>query len=99
MVRCASRDDRNAIARIRSASSPFLYRARNLVEGFFNKIKHCRRVATPSRSPFGLNHGPICALPVPAGRKHERRIYHCQSRLLRGGITPFRKVESVAADG
>jgi len=26
--------------------SPFLYRARNLVERFFNKIKHCRRVAT-----------------------------------------------------
>ena len=25
--------------------SPFLYRARNLVERFFNKIKHCRRVA------------------------------------------------------
>ncbi len=26
--------------------SPYLYRARNLVEGFFNKIKQCRRVAT-----------------------------------------------------
>jgi len=26
--------------------SPYLYRARNLVEQFFNKIKHCRRVAT-----------------------------------------------------
>jgi len=26
--------------------SPFLYRTRNLVERFFNKIKHCRRVAT-----------------------------------------------------
>jgi transposase len=26
--------------------SPFLYRARNLVERFFNKMKHCRRVAT-----------------------------------------------------
>ena len=25
--------------------SPYLYRARNLVERFFNKIKHCRRVA------------------------------------------------------
>src|SRR5262249_22113251 len=25
---------------------PHLYRARNLVERFFNKIKHCRRVAT-----------------------------------------------------
>ena len=26
--------------------SPHLYRARNQVERFFNKIKHCRRVAT-----------------------------------------------------
>src|SRR5262245_9231890 len=26
--------------------SPCLYRARNLLERFFNKIKHCRRVAT-----------------------------------------------------
>ncbi|MEN3351050.1 MAG: hypothetical protein V7632_4685 [Bradyrhizobium sp.] len=26
--------------------SPYLYRARNLIERFFNKIKHCRRVAT-----------------------------------------------------
>ncbi len=26
--------------------SPYLYRARNLVERSFNKIKHCRRVAT-----------------------------------------------------
>jgi transposase len=26
--------------------SSYLYRARNLVERFFNKIKHCRRVAT-----------------------------------------------------
>jgi transposase len=26
--------------------SPHLYRARNRVERFFNKIKHCRRVAT-----------------------------------------------------
>ncbi len=26
--------------------SPTSYRARNLVERFFNKIKHCRRIAT-----------------------------------------------------
>jgi transposase len=26
--------------------SPYLYRARNLVEWFFNKIKQCRRLAT-----------------------------------------------------
>ena len=29
------------------AFSPFLYRYRNLVERFFNKIKHDRAVATP----------------------------------------------------
>ena len=27
---------------------PYLYRARNLIERFFNKIKQCRRVATRS---------------------------------------------------
>jgi len=26
--------------------SPHLYRARNRIERFFNKIKHCRRIAT-----------------------------------------------------
>ncbi len=26
--------------------SPYLYRDRNLIERFFNKIKQCRRVAT-----------------------------------------------------
>ena len=26
--------------------SPYLYRARNLIERFFNKIKHFRRIAT-----------------------------------------------------
>ena len=26
--------------------SPHLYRARNCIERFFNKIKHCRRIAT-----------------------------------------------------
>jgi transposase len=26
--------------------NPYLYRARNLIERFFNKIKQCRRVAT-----------------------------------------------------
>jgi transposase len=30
--------------------SPYLYRARNLVERFFNKIKQCRRVPSGSRS-------------------------------------------------
>jgi transposase len=30
----------------RVLNGPYLYRARNLVERFFNKIKQCRRVAT-----------------------------------------------------
>ena len=29
--------------------SPYLYRARNLVERFFNKIMHCRRVAPANK--------------------------------------------------
>jgi transposase len=37
---------RSEIAKTRSASALYLYRARNLIERFFNKIKQCRRVAT-----------------------------------------------------
>ena len=36
----------SAIAIAQSASASYLYRARNLIERFFNKIKQCRRVAT-----------------------------------------------------
>ena len=36
----------NEIAREPICFSPYLYRARNLVERFFNKIKQCRRIAT-----------------------------------------------------
>jgi transposase len=32
--------------RWRACFSPVLYRARNRVERLFNKIKHCRRIAT-----------------------------------------------------
>jgi transposase len=31
--------------------SPYLYRARNLVERFFNKIKQCRRIGTTNSQP------------------------------------------------
>jgi transposase len=35
------------LCRVRRWSfSPYLYRARNLIERFFNSIKHCRRAAT-----------------------------------------------------
>src|SRR3984885_6592532 len=37
---------RNEIAKTPICFSPYLYRARNLIERFFNKIKQCRRVAT-----------------------------------------------------
>ena len=32
-------------------ASPYLYRARNLVERFFSKIKSCRRIATRYDKP------------------------------------------------
>jgi transposase len=52
---CITRNRRQSMGRSRGGLtskihalvvSPYLYRARNLVERFFNKIKHCRRVAT-----------------------------------------------------
>jgi transposase len=50
--------------------SPYLYRARNLVEQFFNKIKQCRRAMTNSRRTiwhlFSLHRsGYGCALMSP----------------------------------
>jgi transposase len=46
--------------------SPYLYRARNLIERFFNKIKQCRRVATRTTSwqptiwPSSISHQYGC---------------------------------------
>ncbi len=37
---------RSSIATSSICFSPYLYRVRNFVERFFNKIKQCRRVAT-----------------------------------------------------
>ena len=53
--------------------SPYLYRARNLIERFFNKIKQCRRVATrydklaanTSRSSSWRRYADGCALMSP----------------------------------
>jgi transposase len=42
MTNIPPRSNRNAPV----CFSPYLYRARNLVERLFNKIKQCRRVAT-----------------------------------------------------
>ena len=42
--------------------SPYLYRARNLVERFFNKIKQCRRVATHMTSRLGAKKRETCFL-------------------------------------
>jgi transposase len=41
-----SATDYSSKARCLASRSPYLYRARNLIERFFNKIKQCRRVAT-----------------------------------------------------
>jgi transposase len=44
--------------------SPYLYRARNLVEQFFNKIKHCRRVefvSQPKPATLNLRNVQSCA--------------------------------------
>src|SRR5262249_38212931 len=39
-------DQRNARLGNPIRFSPYLYRARHCIERFFNKIKHCRRIAT-----------------------------------------------------
>jgi transposase len=58
--------------------SPYLYRARNLVERFFNKIKQCRRVAratTSSRRTISRSSSlrrPSAGSPRPFRRKQGR---------------------------
>jgi hypothetical protein len=41
----------------------YLYRSRNLVEGFFNKIKQCRRIAT------GMTNSRQTTLPSSSWRQ------------------------------
>ena len=50
--------------------SPYLYRARNLVERFFSRIKHCRRVATryDKLAANYLRIRPACIHPPMAAR-------------------------------
>jgi transposase len=48
--------------------NPYLYRARNLVDRFFNKIKHCRRVATRCDKPssrLARRLGSLQSVPSP----------------------------------
>jgi transposase len=52
--------------------SPYLYRARNLVERFFNKIKQCRRVAT-RYDKFGANYLAFIQLAAGTTRQAARR--------------------------
>jgi transposase len=60
--------------------SPYLHRARNLVERFFNRIKQCRRVATtnsrPTTSPSSNWHRSEfgCALMSPRPSLRKRAI-------------------------
>jgi transposase len=68
--------------------SPYLYRARNLVERFFNKIKHCRRVCPCSNHTPKSNLQPreqYSVREVAARRGNRRRDdgYHsapCHSK-------------------
>jgi transposase len=48
--------------------SRYLYRARNQVERFFNRIKQCRRVATRYDSLAGNYLRPTRIYPAMAGR-------------------------------
>jgi Transposase DDE domain len=74
--------------------SPYLYRARNLVERFFNKIKHCRRVATRYDKlaaiviQFGDCEGqlPNC-LPIVKGWNYTVRLYRPRTEILNGTWT------------
>jgi transposase len=50
--------------------SPYLYRARNLVERFFNKIKQCRRVATLRY--MGARYA--CAAERPGGKRRNEVV-------------------------
>jgi hypothetical protein len=86
-----------SIAMIRFCFSPHLYRARNLVERFFNKIKHCRRVAT-RYDKLAANYrafeqlassGCGCALMSP--RPGDRRV-----SLLPSGMIQARDVRTHA---
>jgi transposase len=51
---------------------PYLYRARNLVERFFNRIKRCRRVANALRQACRQLPGlcPACIHPAMAGCRY-----------------------------
>jgi transposase len=48
--------------------SPYLYWARNLVERFFNKIKHCRRVARPKSSRHSVSQSRQPSRPIMIGK-------------------------------
>jgi transposase len=54
--------------------SPYLYRARNSIERFFNKIKQCRRVATRyDKLAANYRIRPACINKVVAGTLMSRR--------------------------
>jgi transposase len=59
--------------------SPYLYRARNLVERFFNKIKHCRRVAT-RYDKLAANYLAVCAAPARGDPPCRNRSARCGCR-------------------
>ena len=51
--------------------SKYLYKARNLIERFFNKIKHFRRIATRYDSPPKTSSPPSSSPPYASGCVNE----------------------------
>jgi transposase len=78
--------------------SPYLYRARNLVERCFNKIKQCRRVATrlPSFSSHQLGYGYSLMSP----RRDNFVMYYRRQQAAAGssaGVTSWTSFLSAAS--
>jgi transposase len=72
--------------------SPHLYRARNRIERFFNKIKHCRRIAT-RYDKLAANYPPVGSLPrSPACGRSSRKASH---RRLGVGVAMSRAVPTM----
>ena len=65
--------------------SPYLYRARNQVERFFNRIKQCRRVAT-RYDKLAANYLAFVQL---ASIRLWLRAYESTPSLTRGGFSPW----------
>ena len=76
--------------------SPYLYRARNLVERFFNKIKQCRRIAT-RYDKLAANYLAFIKLASIRIWLHAYKsapyFYYCRWKLLRTDISQGPSIE------